>query len=343
LRYDSKQLIDRAYELYRSREQSHTPEGSESKNFRDSFSYKDPIIKFLGLWDTVGAHGIPSFTFGKGFEYLKLHDLNVSGIVKNAYQILGIHENLSFLEPCPIYREIKDSKDSKTELVTEEIWFPGAHLEIGGGIYSTNRDISWESYLWMIEKIIKTGGLLSEKPERKKLNAFKQLKQKLYSSTVYYSLRFVAFWSITHRDRTIPLFKDDKVLTFDMLYEKGDWNFKKFKNISDTISDAKRKKNSLTYFCDAMEDILVEELCRANNEDGHSNGEEKDSDINKAKIHQLFEEINSNKKGTSHIKFDPKIISKFNTDENIEEIIKKVNIRKGDLQDNDKHKTRLLC
>ncbi|RIA80064.1 hypothetical protein C1645_684105, partial [Glomus cerebriforme] len=60
LKYDSKELIRRAYEIYRSRDPIHDPNGQESKNFKDSFSYSDPtIIKFLGLWDTVSAHGIP--------------------------------------------------------------------------------------------------------------------------------------------------------------------------------------------------------------------------------------------------------------------------------------------
>ncbi|RHZ48990.1 hypothetical protein Glove_535g5 [Diversispora epigaea] len=45
LRYDSKELINRAYELYHI------------------------------SW-TVSAHGFPSLTIGKGFEYLKFHDNN---------------------------------------------------------------------------------------------------------------------------------------------------------------------------------------------------------------------------------------------------------------------------
>ncbi|RGB21487.1 hypothetical protein C1646_777893, partial [Rhizophagus diaphanus] len=57
--------------------QTYHPEGTGSENFRKTFSYPDSkkkIIKFLGLWDTVGAHGLPGYTIDKGFEYLEFHD-----------------------------------------------------------------------------------------------------------------------------------------------------------------------------------------------------------------------------------------------------------------------------
>jgi uncharacterized protein (DUF2235 family) len=56
--------IDLAYEIYRNRDTIYHPEGTGSDDFKKSFSYPDsekPIIKFLGLWDTVGAHGIPGY------------------------------------------------------------------------------------------------------------------------------------------------------------------------------------------------------------------------------------------------------------------------------------------
>ncbi|RIA82441.1 hypothetical protein C1645_700105, partial [Glomus cerebriforme] len=59
LKYNNEELINRAYEIYRSRNPNHDPKGQESQKFKYSFSHKHPTIKFLGVWDTVGAHGLP--------------------------------------------------------------------------------------------------------------------------------------------------------------------------------------------------------------------------------------------------------------------------------------------
>ncbi|RGB32382.1 hypothetical protein C1646_626244, partial [Rhizophagus diaphanus] len=61
LKYDNEVLINRAYDLYRNRDPNYNPNGQESENFRLSFSHslEESTIKFLGLWDTIGAHGLP--------------------------------------------------------------------------------------------------------------------------------------------------------------------------------------------------------------------------------------------------------------------------------------------
>ncbi|RHZ74768.1 hypothetical protein Glove_219g27 [Diversispora epigaea] len=288
LRYDSKELINRAYELYRSRNPNHSPKEQESKLFQKSFSHpiESTAIKFLGLWDTVGACGIPSLTIGKGLEYLRLHNNNISKIVKNVYQVLSIHEKSSFFEPisvnetkCGNCEECKKNEKCQkyAHIKRKEIWFPGEHLEVGGGIFSEDYDISNESLRWMIEKILCTGGLFSE--ERLKEKSFlenkikeclnqipksKSLSQHVLSLLPAYAIkRATTFLPLMGRDRIIPLYKDDNgMLTFDLLHKKGHWESTKFKNIKNiNITEHKRKKpDSLIKFYQVMEDILIGEL-----------------------------------------------------------------------------------
>ncbi|RGB38815.1 hypothetical protein C1646_755221 [Rhizophagus diaphanus] len=71
------------------------PDGSGSYDFKMSFSYPDsekPIIKFLGLWDTVGIHDLPGYVM-ESLKYLEFYDMTVSSIVNFACQALAIHEN----------------------------------------------------------------------------------------------------------------------------------------------------------------------------------------------------------------------------------------------------------
>ncbi|RGB25756.1 hypothetical protein C1646_771312 [Rhizophagus diaphanus] len=68
--------VDLAYDIYRDRDMDHHPEGKESQDFKKAFSHpesKEQIIKFLGLWDTVGAHGLPAYTIGEETWFPGVH------------------------------------------------------------------------------------------------------------------------------------------------------------------------------------------------------------------------------------------------------------------------------
>ncbi|CAG8439085.1 4376_t:CDS:2 [Diversispora eburnea] len=347
LRYDSKELINRAYDLYRSKDPNHSPKEQESESFRKSFSHPgSTIIKFLGLWDTVGAQGLPTLTIGKGFEYLKLHDNNVSKMVKNVYQVLSIHEKSVFFEPISRknedYEKCEECKknekcknNEKCECIKlEEIWFPGDHLEVGGGIFSVDDGISNESLRWMIRKILCTGGLLSderlkgesllEKKLEECLNQIEKIPKSLFASltqrvlplvSVYRIKRATTILPLLHRNRIIPLYRNDKgMLTFDLLYKKGYWENKKgywkntkFKNIKDVKKHKHKRLDSLTEFYDAMEDILIEELKRTSSGSA-SDAKDANGKVTKAKhqeqnikeIIEIYEEIEIDKMKNNH-------------------------------------------
>src|SRR5262249_32287275 len=87
----NKSSVDAAYQFYRNRDDSaDTPQAIA---FRQQYS-REVEIQFLGVWDTVGALGIPlsalewlnSATYG-------FHDTELSGIVKNAFHAVAIDEH----------------------------------------------------------------------------------------------------------------------------------------------------------------------------------------------------------------------------------------------------------
>jgi hypothetical protein len=120
-------FCDAVYRMYRSRDEQYHPDSGYAKEFKARFSHARgrPPVKFLGLLDTVGALGVPNINPGVGLSY-EFYDQNVSAEVANVYQALSVHDRLSVFEPCFVRR-----KAASKELVTEEVWFPGAHYDIG--------------------------------------------------------------------------------------------------------------------------------------------------------------------------------------------------------------------
>ena len=85
-----------------------------------------PAVKFMGLLDTVGSLGVPKVNAGFGLEFL-FYDQDVSEQVENVYQALAAHDVFFGFDPCFVRREDGYSKPG----VTQEVWFPGAHWDLG--------------------------------------------------------------------------------------------------------------------------------------------------------------------------------------------------------------------
>ena len=70
-----------AFDLYQRRD-GH-PNSDEASNFRRDFS-QEVAIKFIGVWDTVGAMGIPVGGPGFAKKRYQFHDVRLSSRVQNA-------------------------------------------------------------------------------------------------------------------------------------------------------------------------------------------------------------------------------------------------------------------
>ncbi|RIA85469.1 hypothetical protein C1645_830746 [Glomus cerebriforme] len=218
--------VDIAYDNYRNRDNKYNPDGPGSIEFKNAFSYPDsekPIIKFLGLWDTVGAYGLPGFVIEEGFRYLEFHDQKVPKIVNFACQALAIHERTSFFEPCHIH-------PSSPRTIIKETWFPGVHMEIGGGNFLSfggNERISKATILWMIEYIEQVGGLLMKDDIKTYRTRFSPDNGPSWNfKNLIYDRSNALIPTLMLRDRVIPLDLDpsQKFLRKDLLYRDGDWS-----------------------------------------------------------------------------------------------------------------------
>jgi uncharacterized protein (DUF2235 family) len=135
-----------AYGIYRTRDDR--ADSIAAKLFRSSFC-REVRIKFVGVWDTVGALGIPlDIVKGPNMKFYEFHDTELSGIVENAYHAAAIDEHRQDYDVCLWNPKAKPGQ------TMEQRWFIGAHCDVGGGY--DNRRLSDLPLRWMQEK---AGGL----------------------------------------------------------------------------------------------------------------------------------------------------------------------------------------
>jgi uncharacterized protein (DUF2235 family) len=140
--------IDDAYALYRARRPDAHPRGIEARIFRRMYSHDDCVIRMLGVWDTVGALGIPL----RGWYLIpwlnrrwEFHDTELSSRVRAAYQALAIDERRGAFAPTLWRRQ-----DHAREQTLEQVWFAGAHSDIGGGY--PEPELAEITLLWMVDR-----------------------------------------------------------------------------------------------------------------------------------------------------------------------------------------------
>jgi uncharacterized protein (DUF2235 family) len=147
LKPENIDLTNEAYGLYRTRDEG--ADSDRARLFRDNFS-RTIGIHMLGIWDTVGALGVPLESFNWfNRSYYEFHDTELSAIVANAYHALAIDEWRKNYQ-CTLW----DPK-SKPNQHVEQVWFSGAHANVGGGY--ANNNLSDVALVWMINKAIECG------------------------------------------------------------------------------------------------------------------------------------------------------------------------------------------
>jgi uncharacterized protein (DUF2235 family) len=103
-------------------------------------------IRFVGVWDTVGALGIPGHLDQLFKDFYEFHDTNLGTHVQFAYQALALDEHRKDFEPA-----IWKQSDGVHGQVLEQVWFAGAHSNVGGGY--DEHGLSDIALAWMAAKV----------------------------------------------------------------------------------------------------------------------------------------------------------------------------------------------
>lgn len=178
-------LIQKVFNHYKRSGNAYAPEGSESIKFREMHSHSSREVKFVGVWDTVGAMGIPISFLGLFDDKDEFYDTKIGKNVRIARHAMAIDEHRSDFEPTVWMPQ--DNMD------LQQVWFAGTHSNIGGS-YKPDSDGSLLSDItlsWMLREA-KQAGLSTEVHLEEQINgsahatlhnsrrSFYRIKQKFY-------------------------------------------------------------------------------------------------------------------------------------------------------------------
>ena len=146
LKTENLNLVQKAFSIYRSRHPRYQPREVESTLFRKTYAVEETTrIKFIGVWDTVGALGNPLMLKGFGNKQNQFHDTDLSSRIDNAFHALAIDEKRKNFEATLWHQQ-----EHTLNQVLEQVWFPGVHSDVGGGYPEAG--LSDNALKWMLEK-----------------------------------------------------------------------------------------------------------------------------------------------------------------------------------------------
>lgn len=161
--------IPEAMAMYRSRAPGSHPDAPGPLRFRAELSPRfatsetDRLVRrgevamvavdYLGVWDTVGALGVPAQFRGLSAVFnhkYRFHDLRLSSMVKAARLAVAIDERRKTFPPT-LWENLTDLnlRDAGSDLPYRQEWFPGTHGGVGGG--GPVRGLSHAALLWVME------------------------------------------------------------------------------------------------------------------------------------------------------------------------------------------------
>lgn len=156
-------LLPKAVDLYQERGAGAHPNSVRSRAFRgmNAVGGEDffPKLAYLGVWDTVGALGIPSHvllarSFNRSFAF---HDTTLTSKVEAARHAVAIDERRRTFQPA-LWSNLADLNGARERPVYQQMWFPGDHGCVGGG---NSRPLANETLIWVAQGAMEAGLAIS--------------------------------------------------------------------------------------------------------------------------------------------------------------------------------------
>lgn len=179
----------------------------------DSAANYKPVIKFVGVWDTVAAYGGPIAELTRAVDNwvyrLSLPNHQLHERVQKARHALAIDDERDSFQPllwdevhehALVERRIAGSGSLGSWITSDrldQVWFCGMHADVGGGY--PDESLSYVSLLWMIEEADKAGIRTLEtitEPYRALANSFGPMHDSRAGLASYYRYqpRKIAAW-----------------------------------------------------------------------------------------------------------------------------------------------------
>ncbi len=146
------ELIKRAYKIYKTRNLA--KRNRLAAQFVDRNHTMWCRLKFLGVWDTVAALGIPFKSLDVLVDKVPFfrhdyQDLRLSDSVEHARQALAIDDERLTFHPKLWKKELTEYQTMK------QVWFCGMHTDVGGGYLE--QYLSDIPLIWMLTEAEQNG------------------------------------------------------------------------------------------------------------------------------------------------------------------------------------------
>ncbi|MCP8898141.1 DUF2235 domain-containing protein [Gilvimarinus xylanilyticus] len=167
-------LIAKTWQIYKSPADKNHPDGNAARAFRQAYSHRSRRVEFIGVWDTVGALGIPFSLMGLLEQHDEFYDTKMGPNVRVARHALAIDEQRQDFEPTVWL--------PRPEVDLKQVWFTGSHADVGGSYppdAKTGLRASDTPLHWLLEQA-HTAGLATESHIRTDMAA--AAKAKLHRS-----------------------------------------------------------------------------------------------------------------------------------------------------------------
>lgn len=178
----SARRIGEAMEMYRSRDEADKPDADKAAAFRADFSPQICVspedrdwrrrnrpdlaeapmleIAYLGIWDTVGALGVPKHMIVQGLfnHRYRFHDAKISSMIRSARHAVAIDERRLIFASSPWDEDKLDLLNGARtgeDAPYQQVWFPGDHGSVGGG--GDIAGLSDGALLWVAAGAVQAG------------------------------------------------------------------------------------------------------------------------------------------------------------------------------------------
>jgi uncharacterized protein (DUF2235 family) len=130
----------------------------------DKTKNAQPSIRFIGVWDTVAAYGMPISELTRGIDKwvwpLSMPNYRLSNKVATARHALALDDERDTFHPLlwdEVWEEqlIADKSSGVQSGRLQQVWFAGMHSDVGGGY--PDDSLAYVSLEWMLDEARKAG------------------------------------------------------------------------------------------------------------------------------------------------------------------------------------------
>lgn len=150
LKSSGGRYLEEAFDLYKTKR--HKARSNHAIKWRSEHAVQDKtMIKFVGVWDTVGAMGLPFSLFGLIEKKHLFYDRKLGSNIIKARHALSLDEQRDDFDPT--IWEPREGVDLK------QVWFAGVHCDAGGSYKPDDNKTCLADIpmLWMLKEAEASG------------------------------------------------------------------------------------------------------------------------------------------------------------------------------------------